>query len=455
MKTLPHANGHPLPIPRSTETQVSPATAPRFTIEPADLSPAKPEPETRNPELAAASPPNADTPASDKKPRPAKKRRYNSFRDSPERVSDMQKLLPRKVPRLRDLHIYEYVVFEKMSQHMVAEVFGLSQVRVLQIVREVRAWKSTVPYDIPGMTDQQQINLATHETRQWLVRIRNKCFEQADMISSGETKTYIDESQNTTRRTISQRSVTPKPGFMAVALAAVNQAGKLAGAGEQWMRSRAPSGEAPQCRAQNAECRVAAPLQREGEGVSGREGEEDSASPISPLAHSPLAPAVNPQSEICNPHSTGHLLKEKTPEISPQNGKHGGHKSSTLRARAQVERSRRRKKRQTAYQAAAEREGIKPEARPRFYRLLRELDRIADRVEDRVEAEMRRDRSPRTTEEQRSRIYSDRRHYLERFLQVSAGILTPPYDFHWVFDRYSADTGRFRWAEEAGNGDTG
>ncbi|HUE72849.1 MAG TPA: hypothetical protein VMP01_18330 [Pirellulaceae bacterium] len=453
MQTLPHANGRPQPMPRSAETQENPASGPRFTIEPADLAPPNSEADIRDPELAAASPASADTPPADKKPRPkAKKRRRNSMRDRQERVSDMKKLLPRKVPRLRDLQIYESVVFEKMSQHLVAEIFGLSQVRILQIVREVRAWKSTVPYDIPGMTDQQQINLATHETRQWLVRIRDKCFEQADMISSGETKTYIDESQNTTRRTISQRSVTPKPGFMAVALAAVNQAGKLAGAGEQWVRSRAQHDDATVCRKEMTNDQV--PMTNDQVPMTNEQPATCDEIP-NPELRVPNGATANPQSEICNPQSTGHLLKKKTPEFSPQNGKANGKKSSAFHAQAQVERSRRQKKRQTAYRAAAEREGIKPEARPRFYRLLRDLDLIADRVEERVEAEIKRDRTSRTPEERKLRTQSDRQHFLELFLRVSAGILTPPYDFHWVFDRYSTDTGRFRWAEDAGNGDTG
>jgi hypothetical protein len=154
MTTLPPANGRPqtLSFNKTREVQVGP----RFEIQSTESSPPNWEPSSLNAQPAFTNQPEPEKPA------PAKKRRrYNAFRDRRARVRDFRKMLPRKVPRRRDLDIYQTVVHDKLSQHLVAEIYGLSQTRISQIVREVRAWKATLPYEIPGMTEQQQINLAT------------------------------------------------------------------------------------------------------------------------------------------------------------------------------------------------------------------------------------------------------------------------------------------------------
>src|SRR5687768_1511083 len=110
---------------------------------------------------APPDPPTADAPPPPA-PKKVKHRPYNGLLDSPARVKDLEHQLPRNVPRLRDLQIYEYVVFQQMSQYDVAQLFDITQPRVCQIVQEVRAWKSTVAWEVPGMTDRQQMNLATH-----------------------------------------------------------------------------------------------------------------------------------------------------------------------------------------------------------------------------------------------------------------------------------------------------
>ncbi|HUE70098.1 MAG TPA: hypothetical protein VMP01_04345 [Pirellulaceae bacterium] len=204
--------------------------APRIT--PQDFDPPPPEPATEN----------ADAPPPRRQPR-----RRNWLRDRAGRVADMQQRLPRKVPRLRDIQIYESVVFEKMSQYDVAEIFGLSQPRVCQIVEEVRTWKATVPWEVAGMTDEQQINLATHETRQWLTVIRDKALEKADLTEGASHRMVYDKNGQQVHSESNSRSIPPKPGFLSIALQAVLKAGQLGGAGEQWKRSRKPAADAAEC----------------------------------------------------------------------------------------------------------------------------------------------------------------------------------------------------------------
>ncbi len=415
---------------------------------------AGPEPIGSEPEVE----PNTATAADADGPRPkAKRRRLNHPREWSARVASMEKLLPRKVPILRDIRIYESVVFEKISQYDVAEIFGISQPRVCQIVQEVRTWKSTVPWEFAGMTDEQQINLATHETRRWLEVIRDKCLAKADDTECGSSQMVFDKNGTQVRNAVDRRSQTPKPGFMAVALQAVIKAGQLGGAGEQWRQRRVQSEE---CGVEETPCGGEFKVPSSRFKVDGEEQPE--AHPqlgtlnVEPLTRNPspsresLAPAPTPQSASCNPQSDG-LLKEKSPGFSPVNGKANGHATSALRKAAQVQALRRRKNRQIAYQAAADRQRVGPDSRRYFFQMLKQLDGVAQRVERLVDRELRMNAKKgiqRTGDELAHMIQSARRHHLERQLRLNRHVRTHPYGMPWVWEQYDLSRGKFRWDVE-------
>ena len=140
---------------------------------------------------------------------PPKKRRRG--------IRTLQSEIPKTTPSRRDLEVYQAAVLLGRRQEDVARQFHISPTRVRQLIRRVRLWKSTVPWQMLGLTDEQQINLATHETRDWLEAIRDRAL-------SGDAAS----DQHTPR--------SPKCGFLAIALQATCRWGRIGGAGEQWRR---------------------------------------------------------------------------------------------------------------------------------------------------------------------------------------------------------------------------
>lgn len=372
----------------------------------------------RLPQSSAQSP-AADPPADPPPPAPkrVKHRPYNGFLDSPERVKELKRVMPRKVPRLRDLQIYEYVVFQQMSQYDVAEIFDVTQPRVCQIVQEVRAWKSTVAWEFPGMTGEQQMNLATHETRRWLEVIRDKSLAAHDQTAAQqETVRTSENAGGFTGRNTTLQSQPPRPGFLNIALKAILKAGELGGAGEQWKNrgmDQAECGVEDESGMRNAEC-----------GVEERD---------------PAPPSQTPTET-----SNGRLLKKNPPPFSPQNGKANGHKVSDGPGSAQVEKSRRRQARQSAYQMAADRQGIGPASRKFFFQLLRQLDSAALRVEHQVQQRVARD-AKRGIEIDDYWLARFREDLLRKLLRLDRRIQPVRYGHDWVLKQYDASTGRFRW----------
>ena len=65
-----------------------------------------------------------------------------------------------KVPRSRDIEVYEQVVFACRSQRDVAEMHAISQPRVHQILHEMSAWMAdNTPGFAAGLTPQQRLRL--------------------------------------------------------------------------------------------------------------------------------------------------------------------------------------------------------------------------------------------------------------------------------------------------------
>jgi predicted transcriptional regulator len=283
----------------------------------------QPQPET-TPQLAAQQPPAPSPPPAPKK---VTRSRYNGFRHSPARVKDLRRVLPRQVPRLRDLRIYEYVVFEEMSQHDVAQIFDVTQPRVCQIVQEVRAWLSTVPWEFPGMTDEQQMNLATHETRRWLEVIRKKSLAGHEKTDAQcETIRSIENQAGFVRREKTYRTQPPTSGFLKVAMQAVVKAGELGGAGQQWPAiSRQSTAESPQSTAPTPPSAIPDSGER----------------PISEFSTRLLIAYPLRASDLGrltgDSRLPDSLLKENRIRFSPQNGKANGHKTSLPRTGASRE----------------------------------------------------------------------------------------------------------------------
>jgi predicted transcriptional regulator len=401
--------------------------APRFNDR--QLEPASEIPE------AAAAPIACEQPAGDPQNPPSpgssqakwRKKSAGRRREASLRVKELNQLLPRKVPRQRDLKIYEYVVFQQMSQYDVAELFGISQPRVCQIVEEVRTWKSTVPGQIPGMTDEQQVNLATHETRRWLEVIRDKAMKHLDASEKDlHFQKIVTEKQEEVQRVDNIKPQSPKSGFLNIALKAVIKSGELGGAGQQWAKGSAKRAQEPGARGQKP----------------GDAGEGKS------QTRNPQPEFLNPKPRTLNPFP--HLSTEEQPAFSPQNGKANGHKSSVVRGGAQIEKSRRGKKREKAYQAAANRAGIQRRpARHRFKQLLRWLDRLAERAEIAVQKELRsnvnRGREPWSD----WHVQQLRTRRLNGLLDLNREVdLYPPYTRQWVSQQYDSASGRFRWQLE-------
>jgi predicted transcriptional regulator len=398
--------------------------APRIT--PQDFDPAVPNSVGfRSAEARARADQEPTTENADAPPLRRQPRKRNWLRDRAGRVADMEQLLPRKVPRLRDIQIYESVVFEKMSQHDVAAIFGLSQPRVCQIVAEVRTWKATVPWEVAGMTDEQQINLATHETRQWLSVIRDKALEKADLTEGASHRMVYDKSGQQVHSESNRRSIPPKPGFLAIALQAVLKAGQLGGAGEQWKRPKSAEREAPG----GGEFKVQSSTFK----VDGSQRE-----------------TLNVEPGTLN-SANARLLKKNPPAFTAENGKANGHAVSALSKAAQLQGLRRGKNRRIAYQAAADRQGLSPDARRNFFAMLRQLEQAAGRVERMVQIQLKRDArqgAQPTGEALQEEIESARRRGLERQLQLDRRLRTHPYGNDWVWQQYDVSRGRFRWQEE-------
>ncbi|HUE71729.1 MAG TPA: hypothetical protein VMP01_12655 [Pirellulaceae bacterium] len=384
-----------------------------------------------SPQSPAVDPPAAAPPPA---PKRVKHRPYNGFLDSPERVKELKRVMPRKVPRLRDLQIYEYVVFQQMSQYDVAQIFDLTQPRVCQIVQEVRAWKSTVAWEFPGMTGEQQMNLATHETRRWLEVIRDKSLAAHDQTAAQqETVRTSENAGGFTGRNTTLQSQPPRPGFLNIALKAVLKAGELGGAGEQWR----------QCRMQSAECSVE---QEDPCGVRSAEcGVEEEMTNDQVPTTNEISKPDSGAGTVDSGRAPGDLLKKNRSNFSPQNGKANGHKVSDGPGSAQVEKSRRRQARQSAYQLAADRQGISPASRKFFFQLLRQLDSAALRVEHQAQQRVARD-AKRGIEIDDDWLACFRENLLRKLLRLDRRIQPIRYGHDWVLKQYDATTGRFRWS---------
>jgi hypothetical protein len=174
-----------------------------------------------------------------------------------------------------------------MTQEEVGRQFGISQSRVGQIVQRVRLWKSNQPWQLPDLTEQQQINLATHETRQWLEALFDMALHEL-------------------------KSPDPKVGFMNAALRAVSKLGELGGAGQQWKR-QGDRGQGPGVRSQGEET-----------GNRGQETEAGSQEPATP----PKSP----------------LLNKKNDDSCSDNERRCGASRCSKGGSAQVEQSRPQKK---------------------------------------------------------------------------------------------------------------
>ena len=148
-------------------------------------------------------------------------------------VQDLRAQLPAKVPSRRSLAVYHEVVIRRRTHEEVAKQFQISRQRVGQLVRQVQRYKSNLPAQIQGLTEEQQINLATHETRQWLEEVRDQAIRKLQETRHTEERT-LDDGSGTSQKASVTRQLPPRSGFLAVALQAVSRWGALGGAGEQW-----------------------------------------------------------------------------------------------------------------------------------------------------------------------------------------------------------------------------
>ena len=388
---------------------------------PARLVPAETAPAATDPGLP---------PPKKKRPR----RHYSGFRHSPVRVKDLARLLPRRVPRLRDLRIYEAVVYEQMSQYDAAQVFDITQPRVCQILQEVRAWLSTVSWEFPGMTAEQQMNLATHETRRWLEVIHKKALaSHAKADANLETVRKIDDQRGHVRTERTSRSHPPTPGFLKLAFQAVVKSGELAGAGQQWLANGEPSTAG------------GPPSTIEGSATipDGKPAISALPDPLRLRLTSCPASDLRPEPPVAS--EAENLLQENRARFSLVSGKANGHKTSLPENRAQSEKSRRRQERENAYRQAADRQGICDEGRKYFYQLLRQLDGLAQRVENQLQRRNRIEARKFHRTWSPSHAADFRENSLRELLRLDRSICTFPYGDNWVLDQYDVTTGRFRW----------
>jgi hypothetical protein len=386
------------------------------------------------------------------------KRRYNRFRHSPERVKDFQRMLPRQAPRLRDLRIYESVVYDQMLQHDVAQIFDITQPRVCQIVQEVRAWLSTTPWELAGMTEQQQMNLATHETRRWLDVIRKKALDAHEKTDAQCARYRTVENQ---RGKVSERTFHNQPptaGFLKVALQATIKAGELGGAGQQWVASRRQTaaarpespvhrphstGDGPQSPVPSPPSADRPPFLSPDPDPCGRIGISDDSTPaaerVSPCGDNDLRPGIEAG------RGAAGLLKKNRPRFSLESGKANGHETSVRRGSAQIVNSRRRKEREFAYRKVADRMEVGDEGRRYFFGMLRQLDGLAQRVDSQVQRRIRIEAKKFHRTHTDRDVASLRWNKLCEMLRLDHSIRTFPYGDEWVLQEYDATTGRFRW----------
>ncbi len=153
-------------------------------------------------------------------------------------VLGLQSEIPKKVPSRRDLQVYQLAVIRRRPQAEVAQQFHITPQRVRYLVRRVRLWKCTLPWQLDGLTDEQQINLATHETRDWLEEVRDQALDKLNDTTTTEERTVPSQGDQPAQpRTVSKRLL-PKSGFLNVAMNAVSRWGRLGGAGEHWNLAR-------------------------------------------------------------------------------------------------------------------------------------------------------------------------------------------------------------------------
>ena len=398
--------------------------------------------------------------ASSSLPPPTKpKRRYNRFRHSPERVKDFQRMLPCQAPRLRDLRIYESVVYDQLLQHDVAQIFDITQPRVCQIVQEVRAWLSTTPWELSGMTEQQQMNLATHETRRWLEVIRKKALASHEKTDAQcEKLRTVEDQRGNVHRERTYHNQPPTSGFLKVALQATIKAGELGGAGQQWVARRRQTaaarpespvhspqatGGGPQSPIPSPPLADRPPFLSPGPDPCGRIGNSDDSTPaaecVSPCGDNNLRPGIQAGS------GADGLLKENRPRFSLEIGKANGHKTSVRLGSAQIVNSRRRREREFAYRKMADRMGVSDEGRRHFFGMLRQLDGLAQRVDSQVQRRIRIEAKKFGWTHTDDRVAILRWDKLHELLRLDNSIRTFPYGDEWVLGEYDVTTGQFRW----------
>jgi hypothetical protein len=107
---------------------------------------------------------------------------FESQSESPVRLAADVSL---KVPRERDMEIYEQVVFARMSQREVAEMHEISQPRVHQILQEMAAWMAdNTPGFVAALTPEQRLRLVHYNVTKQLEH-HQECLMEAWRESVG------------------------------------------------------------------------------------------------------------------------------------------------------------------------------------------------------------------------------------------------------------------------------
>jgi hypothetical protein len=93
---------------------------------------------------------------------------------------------PIRVPTPRDLEIYDQVVVARMSQREVAEIHGISQPRVHQVLREMAAWVAdNTPGFAAGLSPEQRLRLVHYNVTRQLEH-HQECLMEAWRESIGD-----------------------------------------------------------------------------------------------------------------------------------------------------------------------------------------------------------------------------------------------------------------------------